>query len=670
MKKKIRYSICVLLIITFFIFGFPFHATGQWVDVDIAQTPLEGVEEIVSPIGAQLIKILMSYILGIIVLYLSAFLLQWAMGLTITSNIVGSVFGLSLTGNPMVRTGWNFISGIANMFYIIIFIIIAFAYILRVESFQVKKTLPRLIMMALFSNFSLVFVGMIVDIANILYQTIYFTSYNFPYTVASAILIGGTASFTTFFALVSTLVASMAIPFVSIGAQIGLLTFISLFSFPTIAFVIFQIACFFLTSGIFLTYAFLFIVRFFFIEILAILSPLAFLCYILPQTKKYWDEWFKYLVEWNFLGIFVIYFMSLGLYIAGSIIPSISTYLNLYLTFTGAWYLAGATWFMAYYLVIFIYLIVILIFANKFMPSFAKEITSQMKNIGKMAMGEMAPFASKLEYQWRKTAAEAQKRYRQEAKEGKVSFGTRLATGITTPVRWWTRTAYGTTPEALVMSEFNQRVDELAQRYANDPKGLANTRFIRPEDKIAQALALAKLKGVKGIDLLGEDKLKQAISEAARHQPEKVVDLLKYNPIIYDQVQDVEVKNNIHRALEAKDKGSVYEKLMEAIKTPEEVTAKTLKKDPALIEALIKKKTPQFILDTATKDEDSFKEINKYLQGKTKEEIETFNSRLAKALRYGPLRALGPLRPSPGGGGTPGGGTPGGGTPGGGTPGG
>ncbi|MBZ9572945.1 hypothetical protein KJA17_02060, partial [Patescibacteria group bacterium] len=54
---------------------------------------------------------------------------------------------------------------------------------------------------------------------------------------------------------------------------------------------------------VFLLYAFLFLFRYVALWILVILSPLAFLCYVFPYTKKWWDMWWNQFLQWCIIGI-------------------------------------------------------------------------------------------------------------------------------------------------------------------------------------------------------------------------------------------------------------------------------------------------------------------------------------------------------------------------------
>ena len=68
----------------------------------------------------------------------------------------------------MVQDGWKISRDLVNMFFVMVLLAIAFATILRFETYGMKALLPKLIIAALLINFSLVFAGVIIDFAGVL----------------------------------------------------------------------------------------------------------------------------------------------------------------------------------------------------------------------------------------------------------------------------------------------------------------------------------------------------------------------------------------------------------------------------------------------------------------------------------------------------------------------
>jgi len=97
----------------------------------------------------------------------------WLLGQLL--KLAGGLFNWALdparqqfTKAQMVQDGWKITRDIANMFFALILVIIAFATILGIESYGVKAVLPKLIIAALLINFSLVIAGVMIDFTQVL----------------------------------------------------------------------------------------------------------------------------------------------------------------------------------------------------------------------------------------------------------------------------------------------------------------------------------------------------------------------------------------------------------------------------------------------------------------------------------------------------------------------
>ena len=70
-----------------------------------------------------------------------------------------------------VTTGWTLVRDLCNMFFILILLIIAFATILKIEQYNLKTWLPKLILMAILINFSKLICGIFIDVAQVIMLT-------------------------------------------------------------------------------------------------------------------------------------------------------------------------------------------------------------------------------------------------------------------------------------------------------------------------------------------------------------------------------------------------------------------------------------------------------------------------------------------------------------------
>ena len=73
--------------------------------------------------------------------------------------------------SPAVELGWVVARDIANMFFIVILLIISFATILQQEKYNYKQWLPKLILMAILINFSKTICGLLIDISQVVMLT-------------------------------------------------------------------------------------------------------------------------------------------------------------------------------------------------------------------------------------------------------------------------------------------------------------------------------------------------------------------------------------------------------------------------------------------------------------------------------------------------------------------
>lgn len=214
---------------------------------------------------------------------------------------------LNADSGEMVKVGFNFTRDLANMFFIIILAWIGFATILRLETYQVKKMLPKLILIALLINFIPVICGVIIDISDI---------------VTTSLLSGGDAS-----GFGKVLINQLPAADIVKGGLDGLTMFIPSQGGITGIVIksamgsVFNLVAFF----VLMLYVLIFILRIVAIWILIVLAPLAWLGYILPEGKKYWDMWWKQFLQWAMIGIPMTFFLFLsGLVLGGTSIRSTS----------------------------------------------------------------------------------------------------------------------------------------------------------------------------------------------------------------------------------------------------------------------------------------------------------------------------------------------------------
>ncbi len=248
----------------------------------------------------QLLLLILKGVLGIllIIIGIPVFIATAVISfiLLLFNNAITALITVPVTQAPVVMDMWVFVRDFANVFFILAFVVIGLATILKIESYKFQKTLPLLIIMALLMNFSLILVGFIVDIGNILTSLFLegvqgrggawdeFLSYGVSYLtgIGSAMEANSTGELVT-----------IGLGYASYG--------IVLLAFYALAAVIFG------------TIIFIFVLRIAILWILAILSPLAFISYIFVSTRKMiWDRWLKNLIQWSVIAAPILFFLFLG----------------------------------------------------------------------------------------------------------------------------------------------------------------------------------------------------------------------------------------------------------------------------------------------------------------------------------------------------------------------
>ncbi len=192
---------------------------------------------------------------------------------------------------------WSAFRNVASVFFILVFFLVIIGTALGFDNYTIKKVLPHLVAGAILMPFSWYLCAFLVDIGNVLGQGI-------VVLMTNIIIIGTpkvdlTSNFTTLFLGVGGGVGTFAL----IGAAtiLGFCAIISLL----IAF-----------AGVFLTLVF----RKILILFLIIISPFALLAWVLPNTEKWFKEWWQ-----NFLKLVMLYPIIMMLIEVGRLFSATAT---------------------------------------------------------------------------------------------------------------------------------------------------------------------------------------------------------------------------------------------------------------------------------------------------------------------------------------------------------
>lgn len=243
----------------------------------------------------------------------------------------------------IVTDGWKTVRDLVNMFFVLILLVIAFATILKIETYGMKTLLPKLIIAALLINFSLVFAGAIIDFSGVM--TDFFIKEDFSINITHKMGLSYTTKSDAGEAeeigekwqlCQTTLEAKWAsgceptIYSSKEACKVAEKTFSTLFCVNTtkvswsdvvdkriywdvILAIVFSIIFTAIAAFVFGALAFFLMVRVLAIWFLLILAPLAWFFWILPATSHLFTQWWKVFVKWVFFAPAVTFFIWLSI---------------------------------------------------------------------------------------------------------------------------------------------------------------------------------------------------------------------------------------------------------------------------------------------------------------------------------------------------------------------
>jgi len=294
--KKTFFSF-ILLFLVFGALAYPSVASAQACQFllgalsplcNLIDLPSFGFDDIAADLIRGLARLVVSgviYSLGTLFFAVGA-LTNW-----IITTLIDVGVSPGASGTPdFVDRGWQFSRNFVNIFFLLILVFIGLATILRLREYELQRTLPRLIVIALLVNFSGLLVGFLADVGNII--TVFFTQSigNF-----------GSDQFTLVYKAALKAVGQVFADleaFEAIGVGLAL-------SFAFGFFFIFAILGY-------LAIAMIFFLRLVILWVLVILAPFAFAFSILPITRKWWNQWLDALIQWSFITVPLAFFMWLA----------------------------------------------------------------------------------------------------------------------------------------------------------------------------------------------------------------------------------------------------------------------------------------------------------------------------------------------------------------------
>lgn len=264
-NKKVFYTLTSLFLIV-----------GVFAALNAAQADIKG--EIASILG-WLISV-PAFLIGLLMLQFSK-LLVWI-----------ASFNEFVTLDP-IRNSWIIIRDACNLFFIFILLVIAVATTLNIERYSYKKALPKLLLMIVLINFSLIICGVLIDISQVV-----------TITIVNA---WGQAG--------NNLVNMFKVPTMLSSSE---LERIQVDNFTTVMAMLLSLILMIVALVVVLIIIFVFLLRAVAFWILIILSPVAFLAGSASFGEKYYKQWWDEFTKYLLVGPILAFFLWVSMVVASS----------------------------------------------------------------------------------------------------------------------------------------------------------------------------------------------------------------------------------------------------------------------------------------------------------------------------------------------------------------
>ena len=184
---------------------------------------------------------------------------------------------LSTSGNSSIYTVWNYCLGITNVVFIIFFLIVIYSQVtgFGISNYGIKKVLPKLIVAVILVNLSFHICALAVDVSNIIGASLRGFFENIPIQLGD-VVVSSQLSFSD--------AAYAALGGAGISIGVGLVAFEAGALFMMIPAIIGGLIA--IVSGL-ITIA----IRQAVVILLVMISPLALVCYMLPNTENLFKKW-------------------------------------------------------------------------------------------------------------------------------------------------------------------------------------------------------------------------------------------------------------------------------------------------------------------------------------------------------------------------------------------
>ncbi len=228
-------------------------------------------------------------------------ILLWISQLFIQMSIFFLKFVIELASyngyldSQAVNLGWVMIRDVTNMFFVVILLLIAFGTILGIEQYEWKRLLVKFIMAAIFVNFSRIICGVIIDAA----QVVMITFVNGVAATAGGNLINA-------FGMDNLLGMARDADSQKINSSSVFIGAVAALVFSGILMVMMAV------------YVFMLLARMVKLWVYIVMSPVAFVASVIPQTQNFANQWWKEFGNYVISGPLVIFFIWLSFVTLGT----------------------------------------------------------------------------------------------------------------------------------------------------------------------------------------------------------------------------------------------------------------------------------------------------------------------------------------------------------------
>lgn len=245
------------------------------------------------------------HIIGIILYFI-----LWVLShlVVFAATLANAVLSINhFTDVPVVTLGWEITRGLCNMIFALVLLILAFDTVLQTEYMGARRTLVRLVVIALLINFSLMFGGIIIDFSQVLTQ--YFITAAAGTNGDVGLKLAGALNLSKVYQTPQDQSAYQKLKEFVLGPPLSMI-------------VTLLMSCIVLLVAVFTFFAFSFflLVRVVWLWLLLILAPLAWASYVAPNLASSfgggWERWWKEFLKWAFFAPAYAFFLYLALTIA------------------------------------------------------------------------------------------------------------------------------------------------------------------------------------------------------------------------------------------------------------------------------------------------------------------------------------------------------------------